>query len=151
MQRLIHSVSACAAAKKLPPPGWTAPSSAVDSVFTPTSRDLGNSTISTLWQQLSAHSPADLGAIHKIGAPIHVYPLYENAFRAYRGQSLKANNDESAELYAEFSRVASGQEFAWNQGSSNDAKTIGTVSKKNRMICYPCKPPPPFSNLNSPS
>ncbi|KAF1359408.1 hypothetical protein EJ07DRAFT_119304 [Lizonia empirigonia] len=117
----LASLSACAAAKKLPPPGWTAPSSAVDSVFTPTSADLGN----------------NVGAMHQIGAPIHVYPLYENAFRAHRDQSLKANNDESAELYAAFSRVASGQEFAWNQGSSNDAKTIGTVSKKNRMICYP--------------
>ncbi|KZM22166.1 catalytic [Ascochyta rabiei] len=117
----LASLSACAAAKKLPPPGWTAPSSAVDSVFTPTGRDLGN----------------NLGAIHKIGAPIHVYPLYENAFRAHRGQSLKANNEESAELYAEFSKIASGQEYAWSQGKSNDAKTIGTVSASNRMICYP--------------
>lgn len=40
---LLSLVSACAAAKKLPPPGWTLPSSAVDSVFTPTGRDLGNS------------------------------------------------------------------------------------------------------------
>ncbi|XPS93586.1 hypothetical protein M3J09_002929 [Ascochyta lentis] len=117
----LASLSACAAAKQLPPPGWTTPSSAVDSVFTPTGRDLGN----------------NLGAIHKIGAPIHVYPLYENAFRAHRGQSLKANNEESAELYAEFSKVASSQEFAWSQGKSNDAKTIGTVSASNRMICHP--------------
>lgn len=36
-------VSACAAAKKLPPPGWTPPASAVDSVFSPTGRDLGKS------------------------------------------------------------------------------------------------------------
>ena len=134
---LTTPVSACAAAKKLPPPGWTAPSSAVDSVFTPTGRDLGNSTISTLWQRLSTHSAADLGAIHKIGAPIHVYPLYENAFRAHRGQSLKANNEESAKLYAEFSKIASTQEYAWSHGTSQDEKAIGTVSGKNRMICFP--------------
>lgn len=137
MQVLTHTVSASAAAKKLPPPGWTKPASAVDSVFTPTGRDLGNSTISTLWQRLSTHSPTDLGAIHKIGAPIHVYPLYENAFRAHRGQSLKANNEESAKLYAEFSKVAESQEYAWSQGKSHDEKAIGTVSEKNRMICYP--------------
>ena len=95
--------------------------------------------ISILWQHLLTHLSADLGAIHKIGAPIHVYPLYENAFRAHRGQSLRSNNDESAKLYAEFSRVASTQEFAWNQGKINDEKTIGTVSEKNRMICYPCQ------------
>ncbi|KAJ4382660.1 hypothetical protein N0V86_001882 [Didymella sp. IMI 355093] len=117
----LASLSACAAAKKLPPPGWTKPSSAVDSVFTPTGRDLGN----------------NLGAIHKIGAPIHVYPLYENAFRAHRGQSLRANNEESAKLYAEFSAIASTQDYAWSQGKRHDAQTIGTVSAKNRMICTP--------------
>ncbi|KAF3001449.1 hypothetical protein E8E13_008119 [Curvularia kusanoi] len=117
----LASLSACAAAKKLPPPGWTAPSSAVDSVFTPTGRDLGN----------------NLGAIHKIGAPIHVYPLYENAFRAHRGQSLKANNSESAALYASFSKIASTQEYAWSNGKSHDETAIGTVTPKNRMICFP--------------
>lgn len=135
--QLTHPVSACAAAKKLPPPGWTTPSTAVDTVFTPTGRDLGNSTISTLWQQLSTHSPTDLGAIHKIGAPIHVYPLYENAFRAHRGQSLKANNAESAKLYASFSKVAETQDYAWSQGKHNSEAKIGTVSAKNRMICTP--------------
>ncbi|KAF1932094.1 uncharacterized protein M421DRAFT_416820 [Didymella exigua CBS 183.55] len=117
----LASLSACAAAKKLPPPGWTKSSSAVDSVFTPTGRDLGN----------------NLGAIHKIGAPIHVYPLYENAFRAHRGQSMKANNEESAKLYADFSAIASTHDYAWSQGKRHDAQTIGTVSAKNRMICTP--------------
>lgn len=132
-------VSACAVAKRLPPPGWSAPSEAVDSVFTPTGRDLGNSSVSSLWQSLSVtHSPVDLGAIHQLGAPIHVYPLYENAFRAYRGQSIQANNEESAKLYANFSKVAAQNEFAWNNGRADSEDAIGTVSKKNRMICYPC-------------
>ncbi|KAJ8110515.1 hypothetical protein OPT61_g6669 [Boeremia exigua] len=133
----LASLSACAAAKKLPPPGWTSPSSAVDSVFTPTGRDLGNSTISSLWQRLSAHSATDLGAIHKIGAPIHIYPLYENAYRAHRGQTLHANNEESANLYAAFSKTACTQPYAWNHGTAHDAHAIGTVSAKNRMICAP--------------
>lgn len=133
-------VSACAAAKKLPPPGWTKPQEAVDSVFTPTGRDLGSSMISSLWFSLtSTHSPLDLGAIHEIGAPIHVYPLYENGFRAHRGQSLKANNEESAELYAEFSAVAEKQPYSWNSGKRDSKEVIGTVGKKNRMICFPCK------------
>ncbi|KAJ4372311.1 hypothetical protein N0V83_004085 [Neocucurbitaria cava] len=117
----LASLSACAAAKKLPPPGWTAPSEAVDSVFTPTGRDLGN----------------NLGAIHKIGAPIHVYPLYENAFRAHRGQSLKENHEESAKLYADFSKVAAENKYAWNSGRADSEEVIGKVDKKNRMICYP--------------
>ncbi|KAH7076700.1 hypothetical protein BKA63DRAFT_510550 [Paraphoma chrysanthemicola] len=117
----LASLSACAAAKKLPPPGWTAPSEAVDSVFTPTGRDLGN----------------NLGAIHQIGAPIHVYPLYENAFRAHRGQGLQENHEESSKLYAEFSKVAEQNDYAWSQGRYDDEKVIGNIGPKNRMICYP--------------
>lgn len=83
----------------------------------------------------------DLGGLHDFGTPIQIYPLYENAFRAHRGQSLKANNEESAKLYAEFSKVASKNEVAWSHGKFDDEQVIGTVSKKNRMICFPCKCP----------
>lgn len=82
----------------------------------------------------------DIGGIHSIGAPIHVYPLYENGFRARRNQSVKENNQESAEMYAQFSQVAAQHEYAWSHGRPADsAEAIGTVSEKNRMICYPCK------------
>ena len=81
-----------------------------------------------------------------MGAPIHVYPLYENGFRAHRGQSIKVNHEESAMLYAEFSAIAEKQPFAWNFGKRDDEKTIGTVTKKNRMICFPCT----FLPLSSP-
>ncbi|KNG48012.1 coiled-coil-like protein [Stemphylium lycopersici] len=117
----LASLSAFAAAKQLPPPGWTPPSTAVASVFSPTSRDLGN----------------NLGAIHGIGAPIHVYPLYENGFRAHRGQTLAENHDESAKLYAEFARVAEGNEVAWGYGEKKSEEEIKNVGGKNRMICYP--------------
>ena len=82
----------------------------------------------------------DIGGLHSIGLPIQVYPLYENGFRAHRGQSLQENNKESAELYADFARVAEQNPFAWNYGKpAATEEVIGTVSKKNRMICYPCK------------
>lgn len=74
-----------------------------------------------------------------MGAPIQVYPLYENGFRAHRGQSASGNNSESAQLYANFSKVASKHPFAWSYGKpplGTDA--IGNVSEANRMICYPC-------------
>ncbi|KAF1959456.1 hypothetical protein CC80DRAFT_586012 [Byssothecium circinans] len=117
----LASLSACAKAKKLPPSGWTTPSEPVNSVFKPTNRDLGS----------------NIGAIHDIGAPIHVYPLYENAFRAHRGQSLKANHEESAKLYAKFSKIAENNKYAWNQGKHDDEHIIGTITKDNRMICSP--------------
>jgi hypothetical protein len=81
----------------------------------------------------------DLGTLHSIGLPIHVYPLYENAFRAHRGQLIQDNNRESAELYADFAKVAEKNPFAWNYGQPAMTKeVIGTVSKKNRIICLPC-------------
>ena len=82
----------------------------------------------------------DLGAIHSIGAPIHVYPLYENGFRAHHGQSIQQNNTESAQLYAEFAQVAQQNPLSWNYGKPTETeKSIGSVTKKNRMICFPCK------------
>lgn len=82
----------------------------------------------------------DIGSTHMIGAPIQVYPLYENGFRARRAQSFIENNKESAALYAGFSRVASKHPFAWTYGKPPLAEQeIGTVSKANRMICHPCE------------
>lgn len=52
---------------------------------------------------------------------------------------MQENHRESARLYAEFARVAERNEVAWNQGNANGEEVIGTVSKRNRMICYPCK------------
>jgi hypothetical protein len=135
-------VSACAAANKLPPPGWTKSAEEVDGVFSPTSRSLGSSTIGkTLWTKpsLTSYGYIDLGAIHSIGAPIHVYPLYENGFRAHRRQSILQNNQESARLYGDFAKVAEKNPVAWNYGKPAETeKSIGTVTKKNRMISFPC-------------
>jgi hypothetical protein len=69
-----------------------------------------------------------------------VYPLYENAFRAHRNQSIGANDEESAHLYADFAKVAEGNPIAWFNGQpAATAKEIRTVTKRNRMICFPCK------------
>ena len=82
----------------------------------------------------------DLGTLHSIGLPIHVYPLYENAFRAHRNQSIPANDEESAHLYGGFAKVAEGNSLAWNYGQPTATATdIQTVTKRNRMICFPCK------------
>ena len=135
------AVSACATAKKLPPPGWTQVGESIDSVFSPTTRELGDSTF--LWQASPSsftHSLEGLGAVHSIGNPIHVYPLYENGLRAHVGQTIEENNRESARLYAEFAKVAKRNPYAWNFGRSAETEeTIGTVTKRNRMICFPCK------------
>ncbi|KAK6431089.1 hypothetical protein LTR95_012754 [Oleoguttula sp. CCFEE 5521] len=135
----LASLSACAAKGKLPPPGWTSIPESVDSVFSPTTRQLKPGALPGAWTPAPSDAPnADLGATHGIGNPIHIYPLYENAFRAHRGQSIRDNNSESAELYADFARVAAENPYAWNYGSPpQTAESISTPSIKNRMICLP--------------
>lgn len=92
-------------------------------MFSPTTADLGH----------------DIGGVHSIGAPIHVYPLYENAFRAHREQTPKENNEESAALYEEFARIAAQNHYSWNYGKPPASKKeIGTISRRNRLICLPC-------------
>lgn len=80
----------------------------------------------------------DIGSRHSIGLPVHIYPLYENGFRAHRRQTLEQNRVESASLYAEFDQVAARNPNSWSFGSTPSTKDIiGTVSPKNRMICFP--------------
>ena len=83
-----------------------------------------------------------------MGLPIHDYPLYENCRRAHRKQTYQQNSHESACMYADFDKIASGNEFSWNAGEPvKSAEFIGTVSKKNRMICDPCKTPYPSATI----
>ncbi|CAF9935218.1 MAG: hypothetical protein ALECFALPRED_006337 [Alectoria fallacina] len=106
----------------MPPPGWTTPESGAEATSPLDLSRLGES----------------IGATHSIGLPIHVYALYENAFRAYRKQSIEQNNKDSARLYAEFAKIAEQNEFAWNYGEEAPAaETISTVTAKNRIICFP--------------
>lgn len=146
-------MSACAKAGNPEPPGWTPPGTPVQEVFSPSTADLGQGSCVFLIDLRLSHyasehvfvfvfdtGKTDLGGMHSIGAPIHVYPLYENAFRAHRQQSLRENNDESAALYAEFAQVAAQNGYSWNYGKPPASKEeIGSVSKRNRMICAPCK------------
>jgi hypothetical protein len=75
-----------------------------------------------------------------MGLPIHVYPLYENGRRAHRRQSAIENSMESAKMYAAFDKISIENEYSWNyQGSPKSAEQIGLPSKRNRMICDPCK------------
>ena len=93
----------------------------------------------TSWDPPTNITQAAPGPVHSIGTPIQVYPLYENGLRAHLGQSISENNQESAQLYAEFAKVAAQNPYAWSFGKETETKdSIGTVTRKNRMICFPC-------------
>ena len=134
-------VSACTAAKRMPPPGWTAPVTGAKPAFA-----LDLSRVATgkcsfySWDDVTYEiCSTGIGATHSVGLPIHVYALYEKGFRAHRMQPIEQNNKESAQLYADFAKVAEQNEFAWNYGQKAPSlETISTVTRKNRMICFPC-------------
>ncbi|TVY35547.1 hypothetical protein LSUB1_G005578 [Lachnellula subtilissima] len=116
----LASLGACAAAHNIPPPGWA-----------PRDKNARKMDISDV-------SVMGKSTFHSLGLPIHIYPLYENGFRAHRGQSISENHQESAQLYADFAKIAEKMPLAWNYGqAAATVDDIGTVSKKNRMICFP--------------
>jgi len=50
-----------------------------------------------------------------LGQPIQLYPLFENALRYARHESIPAHLKRISELWARFSDVASGNPHAWIQ------------------------------------
>ena len=112
-------------------------------IFSPSTRELLPSALPGQWTPPRSNSDnPGLGATHSIGNPIQVYPLFENSLRAHRHQSIADNNAESARMYAEFAKVAEQNPYAWSYGSATETEeSIGTVTKKNRMICLPCESP----------
>ncbi|ODA78260.1 hypothetical protein RJ55_05641 [Drechmeria coniospora] len=118
----LASLAACQKAGQNPPPGWPEQD--------PDGKNLGSIDMSILRESV--------GTRHSMGLPIHVYPLYENSRRAHRRQTADRNSHESATMYAAFDRIASKNEHSWNYGEpTRSAEVIGTISKRNRMICEP--------------
>lgn len=72
----------------------------------------------------------------RIGAPIQLYPLFENALRHQRGESIDAHLVRISELWAGFSRVASQNPHAWLR-EPRTAEEIRTISPQNRPVSFP--------------
>jgi acetyl-CoA C-acetyltransferase len=68
--------------------------------------------------------------------PTRVYPLFEAALRAARGETPEANARASAQLYAAYSQVAAANPAAWNP-QVRTAEEIAAVGPGNRMVCEP--------------
>src|SRR5262249_21645474 len=68
--------------------------------------------------------------------PAHVYPFYENAFQKAWGQTPEQGQEESAELWADYSTVAARRPAAWLT-RPYEAREVQTVSPPNRIIAWP--------------
>lgn len=71
-----------------------------------------------------------------IRAPIQIYPIFENAIRHQKGESIEAHAKRISELWAGFSQVAKDNDTAWLRDPV-DAETIRTPGPKNRMVSFP--------------
>lgn len=81
----------------------------------------------------------------RIGQPIQIYPLFENALRHQRGESIDEHLVRISELWAGFSRVAAGNPHAWIR-EPKSAEEIRTLSSSNRPVSFPY---PKLMNSNS--
>ena len=71
-----------------------------------------------------------------LGQPIQLYPMFENALRHARGESLPAHLTRISELWSRFSEVASHNPHAWIHEHVS-AKEIRTPSDSNRPVSFP--------------
>lgn len=80
-----------------------------------------------------------------IKQPIQMYPIFENALRFARGESIEAQRRRISELWAGFSRVAAENPSAWIR-KAHSAEEIATPGPENRPISFPY---PMLMNSNS--
>jgi acetyl-CoA C-acetyltransferase len=64
------------------------------------------------------------------------FALFENAFRAARGQSLAAQRAELGAFGARCARIAAANPYAWFR-DAKDAETLMRVTPANRMVAFP--------------
>src|SRR6266851_2935696 len=65
--------------------------------------------------------------------PVQVYPMFESAIRAARGESLDEHQVKISELWARFSAVAATNPYAWVR-QAKTAEEIRVPTADNRII-----------------
>jgi acetyl-CoA C-acetyltransferase len=73
---------------------------------------------------------------HGLFAPIHGFPLIENALRAKAGRSIEEHQVAVSHLMACLTEVAARNPYAWFPDALT-SEEIRTVSAENRWICFP--------------
>lgn len=71
-----------------------------------------------------------------LGRPIQLYPMFENALRFARGETVSAHLERVSRLWARFSAVAASNPHAWIQQAIS-AEAIRTPSPSNRPVSFP--------------
>ena len=97
----------------------------------------------TFGEELKMRTRAE--AVRGVSQPIQMYPIFENAIRHARGETLQGHIRRVSELWAGFSRVAAGNPHAWIREPATAAQ-IRTPGDFNRPVSFPY---PKLMNSNS--
>lgn len=73
---------------------------------------------------------------HGLGVPIQTYPLFENALRGVKGESLQQHSLAMGKLFAPFTKTASLNPFSY-YGTERSAEELAKVTAENRIISFP--------------
>lgn len=73
---------------------------------------------------------------HGVGIPIQTYPLFENAIRGHKGNSVEDHLLALGRLFEPFSAVASRNPYAYFP-THRSAAELATVTDDNRFISFP--------------
>ncbi len=68
--------------------------------------------------------------------PINIYPLFESAFRASRGETIDEHRDRVAALWEKFNQAAVANPYAWVRNPMT-AEEIREPNPSNRFIGFP--------------
>ena len=68
--------------------------------------------------------------------PPHIYPIFENALRARRGEDLATHRGRMGKLFSPFTEVAAKNPYAWFP-TYRSAEELVTITPQNRMIAFP--------------
>ncbi|MCH8050915.1 MAG: acetyl-CoA acetyltransferase [Chloroflexi bacterium] len=79
---------------------------------------------------------SDVEGRHGAVLPTRVYPLFENAIRAYAGRTIEEHQAYLGSLCARFTEVAAANPYAWFP-QKRTAEEIATVRPDNRWVAFP--------------
>lgn len=79
---------------------------------------------------------SDVEARHGAVLPARVYPLFENAIRAYAGRTIDEHQAYLGRLCARFTEAAAANPYAWFP-QKRTPEEIATVSPDNRWVAFP--------------
>jgi acetyl-CoA C-acetyltransferase len=68
--------------------------------------------------------------------PVEVYPLFETAIRAQRGETVDAHRDRIAAMWQRFNEAAVANPYAWSR-TAMTTEEIRDPSPANRMVAFP--------------